>query len=94
MLARIVMTTATALGIMVTVFLAAFGYLAVELRSLRTELKGDIDQSRQEQAGVRSEVRLDITGLRGDLNELRAEMGAKFDVLTERYIDHLRHHAG
>jgi peroxiredoxin family protein len=87
MLARIVMSTATALGIMVTVFLAAFGYLAVELRSLRAELKGDIDQSRQELAGVRSEMR-------GNLSELRAEMGAKFDILTERYIDHLRHHAG
>lgn len=106
------MSTTAALGIMVTVFIAAFGYLAVEMRGLRTELRAEIGGLRAALTAdlndLRTELRAEIgesravltadlnglrTELRREIGESRAEVGAKIDLLTERYIDHLRDHA-
>jgi hypothetical protein len=50
------MSTTAAMGIMVTVFVAAFGYLAVELRGLRGEMKAEL-------GGLRSELGAKVDAL-------------------------------
>ena len=65
-------------GVLVTIFLAGFGYLATEIRGLRgTEIKG----LRDEIKGVRETMNTGFAELRGDLK-----------TLTDRYIAHLERH--
>jgi hypothetical protein len=57
------MSTTAAMGIMITVFVAAFGYLAVELRGLRGEMKSDLGEVRSELGGLRSELGAKVDAL-------------------------------
>jgi hypothetical protein len=65
-------------GVLVTIFLAGFGYLATEIRGLRgTEIKGLGDE---------------IKGLRETMNTGFAELRSDVKTLTDRYIAHLERH--
>ena len=65
-------------GVLVTIFLAGFGYLATEIRGLRgTEIKGLGDE---------------IKGLRATMNTGFAELRSDVKTLTDRYIAHLERH--
>ena len=85
-------------GVLVTIFLAGFGYLATEIKGVRESMDKGFTGSRNEISGLRTEFKADLaefrTEFKAELAELRTELAGEIRSLTERYIAHLEWHQG
>jgi len=60
-----------------------------DLKDLRSELKGDIQEVRNEIQYLRSEIKGDIQDLRGEMQDLREEMQEGFKEVRNEIIEHV-----